>query len=392
MKYGNVLVIGNSGVGKSTLINAVLGKEMAMTSWGGTSGTTSSLEIYESDEIPFRIIDSIGFEPSFLKRRKAISEVQKWSKACAKKTGETPQINAIWFCVDGEAGKLFPDAIDNLEKAISVWETVPLVVVITRSYSELTRDANVKMVKDALSGRKALAKNLKAIIPVVAQTYYLTASSCAAPMGVTELIELTNKILPDGVKAAERDIASFNLKRKRALARGTVLAATTTGAAAGATPAPLVDAAILPPVLGAQVKMLAKIYEVDDSADAKKIIDTIVELGSAGVTIKAAISALKAVPGVNLGASVINAVVSGAISASIGGAAAFAFEKVYLGEKSLADEKWVKEIVEEHLSSDFLAKLESAVEDVIKNGEAGDSDKNTVKVILETFAGEKKSC
>ena len=75
---GNVLVIGNSGVGKSTLINAVLGEERALTGYG-ISGTTNELEIYESEELPFRVIDTIGFEPTFLKERKAIHAVQSWS-------------------------------------------------------------------------------------------------------------------------------------------------------------------------------------------------------------------------------------------------------------------------------------------------------------------------
>lgn len=76
MEKGNVLVIGNSGVGKSTLINSVLGDEKAKTGYG-TTGTTDRLEIYESEEIPFRIIDTVGFEPSLIKGRNAINEVKK---------------------------------------------------------------------------------------------------------------------------------------------------------------------------------------------------------------------------------------------------------------------------------------------------------------------------
>ena len=57
---GNVLVIGNSGVGKSTLINAVLGEDRAVTGYG-TEGTTKELAIYENRELPFRVIDSVGF-------------------------------------------------------------------------------------------------------------------------------------------------------------------------------------------------------------------------------------------------------------------------------------------------------------------------------------------
>ena len=102
MNRGNVLVIGNSGVGKSTLINAVLGEEKAKVGWG-TSGTTNQLEIYESDSIPFRIIDTIGFEPSFLREMKAINAVKKWSKECAKKGKEDHSINLIWFCIDGKS-------------------------------------------------------------------------------------------------------------------------------------------------------------------------------------------------------------------------------------------------------------------------------------------------
>ena len=63
MDRGNVLVIGNTGVGKSTLINAVLGEEKAKIGWG-TRGGTDRLQIYESEELPFRLIDTVGFDKS----------------------------------------------------------------------------------------------------------------------------------------------------------------------------------------------------------------------------------------------------------------------------------------------------------------------------------------
>ena len=48
MEKGNILVLGNSGVGKSTLINAVLGEDKAVTGWG-SKGITSKLDIYENN-------------------------------------------------------------------------------------------------------------------------------------------------------------------------------------------------------------------------------------------------------------------------------------------------------------------------------------------------------
>ena len=80
MQKGNILLIGNSGAGKSTLINAVIGDEAANTSIG-TEGTTKEIQIYPKIEsesnLPFQLIDTMGFEASFLKIRKAVSQVKK---------------------------------------------------------------------------------------------------------------------------------------------------------------------------------------------------------------------------------------------------------------------------------------------------------------------------
>ena len=122
MNKGNVLVIGNSGVGKSTLINAVLGKKDAETGYG-TKGTTKGLELYEADNLPFRVIDTIGFEPTLIKEQMAINAVKQWSKKCAKEGKSDNQINVIWFCVDGTSRKLFAKTIQSMSRATSMWKS-----------------------------------------------------------------------------------------------------------------------------------------------------------------------------------------------------------------------------------------------------------------------------
>lgn len=189
MRKENVLVIGNSGVGKSTLINAVLGDDVAKTGHN-YSGTTNKLEIYETDdkEVPFRVIDTIGFEPGFRKERRAVNAGKKWSKECAKIGTENQQINVIWFCVDGTSRKLFPDTIKTLIKAVSFWKTIPIIVVITKSYSVPERKENIEMVQEAFAAEKNSYSRLRKIIPVVAAPYVLNDDAFAPPEGISELI------------------------------------------------------------------------------------------------------------------------------------------------------------------------------------------------------------
>jgi len=366
MERGNVLVIGNSGVGKSTLINAVLGEERAETGWG-TKGTTKELAIYTSEKIPFRIIDTLGFEPSFIKEFKAINAVKKWSKVSAKEGHEDNQINVIWFCVEGTSSKLFPKTLKDLSKATAMWETVPVIVVITKSYSVPEREQNIEMVNNAFAKQKRYSKNLRKVIPVVASTYVLNDNAYAAPEGITELIDATNELMPEGIKAGEIDIAAFKLNRKRAMAHGITGVSTTAAVVVGAVPIPFPDAIILTPVEVALVNAIAQIYGISKNEDSKQFFNSIVEVGTVSMAAKAAINALKLIPGVNLGASVLNAIIAGSIVAALGGGTAYAFEQVYLGKKSVADIDWVKKVIESKFSSQLTDIVKTVVEKITKN-------------------------
>ena len=375
--YGNVLVIGNSGVGKSTLINAVIGSDEAATG-RGSEGTTKDVRIYPADEIGLRLVDTAGFEPSFIKRTKIIRDVQKWSKQSA--TDEENTINVIWFCVEGTSSKLFGDSIRNLMKATNLWKSVPVIVVITKSYSVPERE-HVAMVKQIFEKQKKAGANLRDIIPVVAAPYVLNEDAFAAPYGIPELIERTISLLPEGKRAAVNDVNAYKLKRRRIMAQSVVGAATTTGVVVGAAPIPFPDALILSPAEMAEVNAIASIYGIKKNDKSKDFINTIIQIGTVSAVARSAIATLKAIPGVNIAASVVNAAIAGSIVAAIGEGSIYAFEQVYLGKKTLEDIDWLKKIMEATLTKGFVEKITKVIEQIAD----GADKEQIVKAIKKAF-------
>jgi uncharacterized protein (DUF697 family) len=209
-------------------------------------------------------------------------------------------INVIWFCVESTTRKLFPKAIKNLSRATAMWKTVPVIVVITKSYSVPERVENIEMVKEAF----------------------------AAPEEITELIDKTNVLMPEGIRAGAHDVYKFKLKRKKALAQSIIVASTTAAVTVGAIPIPIADALILSPIEVAQINSLARLYEINKDEQTKQLFNSIVEVGTVSVAAKTAISALKAIPGINIGASVLNAIMAGSIVAAIGEGCIYVFEKI----------------------------------------------------------------
>ena len=56
----NIIIAGKSGVGKSTLINAAFGEELAETGIGVP--VTNKISLIENKKFPIRIYDTVGFE------------------------------------------------------------------------------------------------------------------------------------------------------------------------------------------------------------------------------------------------------------------------------------------------------------------------------------------
>lgn len=352
MSLGNVLVMGSQGVGKSTLIKAVVGSDIPTTGGGKFGG----LAVYDNLSVPFRIIDAGDPGSSWCARMRAAHSLKRWAAETALDGDPDNDISVIWYCVEGKSRKLIREQIMHLGRATESWRHAPVIVVITKSYSEFERDDNVELIRQACSRRKRLKENLLAVIPVVADTYKLSETTFVSPTGVDELIYATAETMPEAMVTAGQDVIDFSLRRRRAVAHSIVAASTAAGVTVGAVPIPISDALILTPIETAEVNALATLYGIGKGSSSKRLLSTILEVGTVSMAAKAAISTLKAIPGINLAASVLNAVIAGSIVAAIGEGSLHIFERIYKGEKTIDDTEWVQSVLESRLSKELLSQ------------------------------------
>ena len=125
-----VLVCGNTGVGKSTLINKTFGVEVT-TSSDRTRGIHDVKQEITFDGRPDLIVhDSGGFEAGADTEFLAIEEFLK-EKSHAEEVKD--RLHVIWFCVEINSARTLQTATEKLFQAVGQYaHEVPIVVVATK--------------------------------------------------------------------------------------------------------------------------------------------------------------------------------------------------------------------------------------------------------------------
>ncbi|EME79104.1 uncharacterized protein MYCFIDRAFT_79773, partial [Pseudocercospora fijiensis CIRAD86] len=144
-----VLVCGNTGVGKSTLINKTFGVEVT-TSSDRTRGIHDVKQEIKFDGRPDLIVhDSGGFEAGADAEFIAIEEFLKEKSATE---GIQDRLHVIWFCIEINSARTLQTATEKLFQAVSKYANdVPIVIVATKKDDFLDIEFSAK--------RKELKKN-----------------------------------------------------------------------------------------------------------------------------------------------------------------------------------------------------------------------------------------
>lgn len=236
----NVLIAGRTGVGKSTLINAVFSGKLAETGQGRP--VTTSTREYSKDGLPLRILDSRGLEMAAY--RETLDALEKVVDERRRDRDADRHVHVAWVCIAEDSRRVEQAEID-LQSMLDR-RSVPIVGVVTKSQA----DHGFRSVVQELL---PCARN---VVRVRAEAETLDDGHVLTTHGLSELVEVTLALVPESHRRAfvAAQKASIPLKVKHA--HGIVAASAATAAGFAAAPLPLADALVIVPI---QIGMIAGI-------------------------------------------------------------------------------------------------------------------------------------
>lgn len=262
----NIMVIGKTGVGKSTLINNIFREKLAETGIG--KPVTRHLRKISKQGIPINIYDTRGIELDEKTQQEVRDEINNEIHRINKENNAKEYIHIIWYCINAQSNR-----IENYEvnwiKELS--EKLPVIVVLTQSIFSKSKELE-KMIND-------LNCDISGIQRIVAEPFE-EENFRIDSFGLKELVEMAYDILPEGVKRSFNNAQKVHIQRKVEEARTWSLGYITSSFGVGFTPIPFADAAILGPM---QVGMIAHITTIFGVKLEKSLLTSIVS-SLAGVT------------------------------------------------------------------------------------------------------------
>ncbi len=305
----NVLIAGKTGVGKSTLINAVFQGRMAETGQGRP--VTQNTRRISKDGIPVSIYDTKGLEVKDYKP--ILAELLGFIKNQNGQQDPQTHIHVAWLCI-AEGSRRVEEAELDLVKELSAH--VPVIVVITTAVSDSD-------FKKTVQGLMPDARN---VVRVNSLPQQLDGGFTIPQHGLNDLVEITMEVMPDGQKNAFAAAQRIAIQQKVNRAHKVVAASATAAGAAAAVPIPFSDALAIVPI---QISMLAGISACFGLDVSKGFLATVVSgsFSSLAGTLggRAAVGALlKFFPGIGTFAG-------GVVSATVATSLTVGFGEAYIG-------------------------------------------------------------
>ena len=307
----NLILFGMSGVGKSTLINAVCNRKVAKVGIG--KPVTSKVTYHEHPDGYLGLWDTVGFELGD-EGEEILADVSQ----IVRERQEGPikdQIHAVWYCVRA-SDRRFEKHHERIVQRLSCLG-LPVILVLTQVGKDV--DGNIDPDAYALaryieSRKLRLAPDDRAIL-----TNARVSFGGLVVHGLQELVEATFRVLPDVAHDAFVAAQRIDLPGKREAARRSEQLGIIAIGAAVVVPIPLGDAAAIVPIQVAMIARISAIYglPIAKSRLAHIATSALLSQGVSYVAKSAVRSLLRFIPGVNIAVTALQVAVATSLTYAV---------------------------------------------------------------------------
>lgn len=327
----NLAIFGKTGTGKSTLINAIFGEDVAATGTGRP--VTTGLDYYLHPDGVLGIYDSRGFETGEAGDR--ILEALGDTVRRAQQGQPLEQIHVAWYTVRW-SDRRFED-----HQAAFVRRLVELGLPVIFVMTQVPCNAEGEIHAEALEFAEYVA-GLGLPLSAGGNVYLTNAKADpflgTVVFGLQELLDATFDTIPEAAAAALTAAQQLDWGRKRQASKKIITASAASALATGATPIPFSDAAILVPL---QIGMIARLTAAYGSrlpaAQVASLVGSLMLASGATTAGRWMVSSLlRVVPGGQPAALAISGTVAASMTTAMGWAWVAVLEK-YLVDGDLSD-------------------------------------------------------
>lgn len=329
IKRPNILVMGATGAGKSSLVNLVFGQEMAAV--GAGKPVTDGVHAYENQLV--RIYDSEGYESGQEQQARFKARVVDFINR--QDSDLSARVHLVWYCISQANHRVLDIDLDTI-RAVSTMQ-VPIAVVMTQA-DQVSEADSAQMLATMQNNCPGM-------------TIFEVSTNPDVGLSIEPLIQWAYNNLSESLRISFISASKQAIKLKRSESLKIVAQHSTAAATMAASPIPFSDAPLL---VGNQMAMLARLASIWDLSGLQAVAGSTTGMLMTQLGRTLAGNLVKLIPGVG---SWVGGAVNATVASALTGAMGYAVTEICA--QILSDELnggRVKEF-SEYFSTEIMAEM-----------------------------------